>query len=62
MKSPYPADFDAALRLTVSKMTATELLDLINEMAAKDIAAGNPIEGAHFRALNRVNDALKREG
>lgn len=55
MKTP----FDEAMRLTVRKMTAMELLDLINELAAKDIESGGPIEGAHYRALCQIQDALK---
>jgi hypothetical protein len=49
------------LREKARVMTATELLALIYELAERDIEAGNPIEGAHYRALKRVEKAISEE-
>jgi hypothetical protein len=56
--APLPDEGDAQYLASIICAYGLALLNEVDAMAAADMEAGNPITGAHYRALCKVRDSL----
>ena len=61
-KLAYDRGYQSACESASSRDLSIALLNLINAEAEEDMLKGNPIEGAHHRAIERKLKELREEG